>query len=108
MNVNFGKIILVWELVIALVLPSGLTNVYVYGNVPPTTVIWIEPSVLEHVEFRALTETLEMPCGVSKVVPAFRVQNPASVTKKLYWPAVKLLIVYCWEYDIKTSPVDAE
>jgi len=52
----------------------------VYGAIPPTTEIVIEPLLLEHVEPSEPIVTEAIPFGVNKVAVAVKVQNAASVT----------------------------
>ena len=73
-------------------LPLESVKVYVYGGVPPNTVIGPNiPDKSLHFELVILTNTLDIPAGVNNVVDEVALHKPASVTSTVNSPGDKLV-----------------
>ena len=70
-----------WYTVFVFVFPKESVKLYVYGDVPPKTVIGPTiPEKLLHFELVISTLTVDIPLGVNKFVDVEKLHNPASVT----------------------------
>jgi hypothetical protein len=79
-----------------------------YGGVPLTMFIPIDPLLRLHDELFVVIDTILNDDGVNSVTVDIAVHKPASVTDIVIYPAPKLVKVYVESNDTSTNPVEAE